>query len=111
MQDYPDDLITVERPLDATQEEYEALKAALEIDPNEAEPTGWEVGYHEGKVYIFALSCSLWQYNTEAFDRLLGALIAKNGLDHLDFRGGCMGPVVSQDSRIYFRTMPDGSTQ
>ena len=110
MREYPDDLITAERPLNATREEYEALKAALKVDPEEHEPGGWEVGYCDGKVYIFAYSDSIWEQGCpKAFDDLVGALIAKNGLEHLDFRGGRMGPVVSQDGQTYFRMMTDGS--
>jgi hypothetical protein len=109
MQDYPDELITAERPLNATREEYEALKAALEVDPDEQEPSGWEIGYHEGKVYIFAYSDFVWEHYPQAFEDLVRALIAKNGLDHLDFRGGLKGPIVSHDSEVYFQIMTDGS--
>jgi len=110
MQNCPYNLIIAERPLHATREEYEALKATLKFGPKDLRPNGWDVGYIEGKVYIVAQTGYRWkQLTPKAFNDLAGILIAKNGLDHLDFRGGRPAPLVIESSPTYFRIMDNGS--
>jgi len=74
--------VTGERQLSATSEEYEALEAAL----YSAEYNGFEVYYDDEneEVWVFAEHGDL-EALPNAFLVLLGTLIAKNGLEYLEF--------------------------
>jgi hypothetical protein len=74
--------VTASQGLKATLDEFEALEAAL-YESN----GGFELEYDDDEVYLFALNgddCD-WNSLPQAFLLLLGTLIAKNGLDYLEF--------------------------
>jgi len=78
------------RGLKATRDEYEALVDALypageddEFEDDECHM--FEVEYSNGEVYVFAPEYGDWRALPHAFLTLLGTLIAKNGLEYLEF--------------------------
>jgi hypothetical protein len=104
--------VTAERTLKATPKEYEALKAALEA-PDDDNVCGFEVSYWpcESEVNVFAPDCGDWDELPERFRVLLGSLIAKNGLEYLEFGASFTydKPRVGSHGGTYFRIRRDGS--
>jgi hypothetical protein len=79
--------ITADSRLEATPDEHEALEAAL----YSGEYIGFGVDYYDGEVLVFA-EYGDWEALPNAFLALLGTLIAKNGLEYLEF-----GPAAVDD--------------
>ena len=99
--------VTADKGLKATREEYNALRAALEASDDD-QSSGVEVEYHDGEIYVFASEYAVWEAGSRNFRALLGALIAKNGLNYLEFdaaltRGG------SEHGGRCFRIRTNGS--
>ena len=82
--------VTSDRGLKATIDECEALAAALYPPDNDDEDEyngGFDLIYDDDEVYVFAEhweDCD-WHSLPQAFLTSLGALIAKNGLEYLEF--------------------------
>ena len=111
--------ITANETLKATSEEYNALKAAIETCNEEtiqasggddAYRCGFEVQYQGGTVLIGGLFEEGDVYST-AFLHLLGILIAKNGLEYLEFCEvvTCDRPRAGGTGGTVFRIRADGS--
>jgi hypothetical protein len=107
------ELITVdaERTLKATLQEYEDLKTALEECSGRR--SEFKVEYFDDKVFVFAPTFEErpeWGL-PRTFLSQLGALIAKNGLEFLEFgmAFNCTGPYPNGTGGTYFRIRSDGS--
>jgi hypothetical protein len=102
--------VTASQGLKATLDELEALEAAL-YESN----GGFELEYDDDEVYVFALNgddCD-WNSLPQAFLLLLGALIAKNGLDYLEFGAAAVDDEpwmgIYDGAPGYFRITSNGS--
>ena len=104
-------IVTAERTLKATQAEYEALEAALEIDEEHDEYHGFEVHNWNGEVHVCAPEDGVWEELPSTFLKLLGSLIAKNNLNYLEFGAAwfCSKTIVGSSGGTYFRIKKDGS--
>ena len=108
-----DSQITAKETLKATPEEYSALKAALQQDEDDG---GWfegyQVFYQTGEVFVAGCfgegDCRCYP---PEFLLLLARLIAKNGLDYLEFGESITSiePRVGSTGGTYFRIRRDGS--
>jgi hypothetical protein len=103
--------VTAEKGLKANRDEYNALKAALERANQDDECKGFEVEYYDGEVYVFAPENGDWEELPRNFLVLLGSLIAKNGLEYLEFGAAftCARPGMGSHSGTYFRVRRNGS--
>jgi hypothetical protein len=102
--------ITAERSLKATANEYEALHAALEASEEKSGISGLQVEYDHGEVYLFTEDGDYDELSDEVLT-LLGAIIAKNGLNYLEFGVAytCDSPSMGSQGGTYFRVRKDGS--
>ena len=75
--------VTAEIGLKATRDEYEALEAAL----YSAEYNGWGGDYDDEEVCVCARRWG--SQDLLRLPRLLGGLIAENGLEYLEFGAAC----------------------
>ena len=102
--------ITAERSLKATADEYEALHAALEASGEESGISRLQVEYHDGEVYLFTEEGGYDELSYESLT-LIGALIAKNDLNYLEFGVAfiCDRPIMGSHGGTYFRVRKDGS--
>ena len=110
--------VTASQGLKATLDEFEALEAALYSVGEDGEyeyDEGFQLEYDDDEVYVFALNgddCD-WNSLAEAFLLLLGTLIAKNGLEYLEFGAATvfeepwMG--IYDGAPGYFRIRSNGS--
>jgi hypothetical protein len=107
--------VTADQGLEVTEEEYKALKAALEADNQDdayRQCGQWGIDYGDGKVYIFAKFGEGWWAGLPcAFLALLGALIAKNGLAYLEFGEAftCDKLRMGSNGGTIFRVRSDGT--
>jgi hypothetical protein len=103
--------VTTDKGLKASRDEYNALKAALEVAKDDGECSGFEVEYYDGEVYVFAPESGDWEELPRDFLALLGALIAKNGLEFLEFGAAftCDKPRIGSHGGTYFRVRSNGS--
>jgi hypothetical protein len=102
--------ITAERTIKASQQEYEELQAALD-EENEGDcPSGFEIHYNDGEIFVLAPDGD-WDRLTDLFLCRLGALIAKNGLNFLEFGAAFTSSrdVPGSAGGMYFRIRKDGS--
>jgi hypothetical protein len=102
--------VTADRGLKSTRLEYNALKAALEADEDNAQ-SGLEIEYYDGEVYVFGSESADWEALPRAFRTLLGTLIAKNGLKYLEFGPAfaCDTPRMGSSCATYIRIKTNGS--
>jgi len=100
-------LIAPKSGLKATPDEYEALKVALYADDEDDEYHCFEIEYRNGKVYVSAPEGGDWRILPSPFLGLLGLLIAKNGLEYLEF--GVAFADYWGVGGTYFRIRQDGS--
>jgi hypothetical protein len=103
--------VTASHGLKATLDEFEALEAALYSAYN----GGFELEYADDEVYAFALNgddCD-WNSLPRAFLLLLGTLIAKNGLEYLEFGAAAVDDEpwmgIYDGAPGYFRIRSNGS--
>jgi len=100
--------------LKATQDEYESLKAAINVaNHNEDDPSlqcgDWCISYSDGEIYIGGVFQNSWRPLSDELLSLLGTLIAKNDLDYLEFSIRIEWWKPRQYGVTAFRVMPDGS--
>ncbi len=107
--------VTAEQGLEVTEEEYKALKAALEAD-NQDDAYGqcgqWGIDYWDGKISIFAkFGEGWWPALPCPFLALLGTLIAKNGLAYLEFGAAftCDNLRMGSNGGTIFRVRSNGA--
>src|SRR5690349_5258596 len=121
-------VIAADNRLKATPDEYKALEAALHADDEDDETHDdeaiddeddlalddeddgyhcFEIEYHDGEVCVSAPEGGNWRTLPVAFLALLGALIAKNGLEYLEF--GVAYADYWGVGGTYFRIRQDGS--
>jgi len=97
--------------LKASQEEYEALKAAVDVANNEdnwsVQCGDWQIEYSDGEVYIGAVFQNSWRDFEGELLALLGTLIAKNGFEYLELRIAIEWP--PEYGVTAFRVTRDGS--
>jgi hypothetical protein len=100
--------ITADRGLKATPDEYEALRVSL----YSGEYNGFAVDYDDEEVYVFAEGGD-WEALPNAFLVLLGTLIAKNGLEYLEFWPAAVDDEpwmgIDDTAHAYFRVRSNGS--
>jgi len=104
--------VTASQGLKATLDEFEALEAALYSANKDG---GFELEYNDDEVYAFALNkddCD-WNSLPRAFLLLLGTLIAKNGLEYLEFGAAAVNEEpwmgIYDGAPGYFRIRSNGS--
>jgi hypothetical protein len=104
-------ILTAERGLKATRDEYKTLKGALEAADEENEFRGFEVEYYDDEVHVFAPEDGDWEALPRAFLSLLGTLIVKNGLKYLEFSGAftCEWSTMGSRGGTCFRITSKGS--
>jgi hypothetical protein len=104
-------LVTAEKRLTATPDEYRALEAALDTG-NDEEFSRFSVEYdNDGKIFVFADDFGVdWSLLSHRFLVLLGNLIARNGLKYLKFHVAfeCDEPVENIQAETYFRIRGNG---
>jgi Uma2 family endonuclease len=102
--------VTADKGLKATHEEYNALKVALEASGDD-QSGAVELEYHDGEIYVFASEYADWEALSRNFRALLGALVAKNGLNYLEFdtASTCGGSEMGTHGGVRFRVRPNGS--
>ena len=104
--------------LEATREEYKALKAAIDAANSEDEPSvefgDWKIAYSDGEVYIGAVFEVCARRLSDGILACLGSLIAKNKLDYFEFAVSenfyePVPPSVTVHTGIPFRVRSNGS--
>jgi hypothetical protein len=113
-------VIAPESALKATPDEYKALELALHADDEDDESYDdealhdeddeyhcFELRYRGSRVYVCAPEGGNWRTLPVAFLALLGTLIAKNGLEYLEFGVAFAG--FWGVGGTYFRIRQDGS--
>jgi hypothetical protein len=107
--------VAADQGLEVTEEEYKALKTALEAtnqDDAYSQCGQWRIDYWDGKVFTFAkLGEGWWAGLPCAFLALLGPLIAKNGLVYLEFGAAftCDNLRMGSNGGTYFRVRSNGT--